>query len=201
MNHYADEFKAAIVEKLLPPHNVSVPQMAQETGIPQDTLYTWGAKYRKSSGVAVPAPDQPPERWSAEDTFAVGLETATLSEADLSACCRRQGLSPEQIEAWPRGQWPSRGGSARSQAKRIKALQAELRRKGAGRGGSPPEAGKSRRSGGRPRTIPRPPRAPTRYGPDHTSLCRRCSTPGGLPGRGLSVGGLSSAGSKTGRSR
>jgi transposase len=50
----------------------------------------------------VVAHDRSPEHWSAEDKFAVvlELETAALSEAELSAYCRRKGLYAEQIEAW-----------------------------------------------------------------------------------------------------
>jgi hypothetical protein len=57
-------------------------------------------KYRQASGVSIPAHDRPPERWSAEDKFAVVLETAALGEAELSAYCCRKGLYAEQIEAW-----------------------------------------------------------------------------------------------------
>lgn len=100
MKPYSEELKAAMVEKLLPPQNVPVGQLARETGIPKDTLYTWRAKYRQASGVSIPAHDWPPERWGAEDKFAVVLETAALSEAELSAYCRRKGLYAEQVEAW-----------------------------------------------------------------------------------------------------
>ena len=96
MKQYSEELKAALVEKMLPPQNVPVGQLARETGIPKDTLYTWRAKYRQASEVSVPAHDRPPERWSTEDKFAVVLETAALSEAELSAYCRRKGLYAER---------------------------------------------------------------------------------------------------------
>jgi putative transposase len=88
--------------------------------------------------VSIPAHDQPPERWSAEDKFAVVLETAALSEAELSAYCRRKGLYAEQIEAWKRACQRANGPQALSreetaqrqaQARRIQDLEAELRRK------------------------------------------------------------------------
>ena len=62
MKQYSEELKAALVEKMLPPQNVPVGQLARETGIPKDTLYTWRAKYRQASEVSVPAHDRPPER-------------------------------------------------------------------------------------------------------------------------------------------
>jgi transposase-like protein len=95
MKHYSDEFKAALVEKRLPPQHVPVGALARETGIPKDTLYTWRLKARRASGVSAVAHDPSPERWSAEAKFAVVLETAALSEAELSAYCRRKGLYAE----------------------------------------------------------------------------------------------------------
>ena len=38
MAQYSEELKASISAKMLPPHRVSVPQLAQKTGIPKDTL-------------------------------------------------------------------------------------------------------------------------------------------------------------------
>ena len=37
MSSYSEEFKTRIIAKMLPPNNVSVPQLSQETGIPKDT--------------------------------------------------------------------------------------------------------------------------------------------------------------------
>jgi transposase-like protein len=62
MKQYSEELKAALVQKMLPPQNVPVGQLARETGIPKDTLYTWRAKSRQASGVSVVAHDRPPER-------------------------------------------------------------------------------------------------------------------------------------------
>ena len=138
MKQYSEELKTAMVEKMLPAQNVPVRQLARETGIPKDTLYTWRAKYRQASGVCVPAHDRPPERWSAEDKFAVVLETAALSETELSAYCRRKGLYAEQIEAWKRACQQANGpqtlsreenAQRQAQARRIQELEAELRRK------------------------------------------------------------------------
>jgi transposase-like protein len=120
-------------EKRLPPQNVPVGPLARETGLPKDTLYTWRAQYRQARGVSVPAPDRPPERWSAEDTFAVGWETAAVSETELSAYGRRKGLSAEPIEAWRQACQRANGPQPASreeqaQAKRLQELEAERRR-------------------------------------------------------------------------
>ena len=44
MRTYSAEFKASIIEKLLPPQHVEVVQLAQESGIPKDTLYSWRSR-------------------------------------------------------------------------------------------------------------------------------------------------------------
>ncbi|NLU28217.1 MAG: transposase, partial [Hungateiclostridium thermocellum] len=41
MQLYSKEFKESIVKRMLPPENVSVPQLIKETGISDATLYTW----------------------------------------------------------------------------------------------------------------------------------------------------------------
>ena len=38
MKEYSEEFKTSIIARMLPPNNVGVPQLAQETGIPGNTL-------------------------------------------------------------------------------------------------------------------------------------------------------------------
>ncbi len=41
MKTYSAELKDRIVAKMRPPHNVRVPQVVRETGIPHDTRYGW----------------------------------------------------------------------------------------------------------------------------------------------------------------
>ena len=38
MSSSSEEFKASLIAKMLPPNNVSVRQLSQETGIAKDTL-------------------------------------------------------------------------------------------------------------------------------------------------------------------
>jgi len=136
VSQYSKEFKASIIAKMLPPNNVTVPQLVRETGIPKDTLYTWRSKHRKLHGDSTgqsPASGEP----SSEEKFSVVLETADLNEVELGEYCRRKGLYPEQISAW-RDACMQANVSARAkveqaklrvQTKHIKQLESELRRK------------------------------------------------------------------------
>ena len=134
MSQYSEEFKASIITKMLPPNNASVPQLAQETGIPKDTLYTWRIKHRKSHADSAA---QPSGGLSSEEKFAIVLESASLNEMELSEYCRSKGLYPQQIRTW-RALCLQANASAtakvdraklRQQSKEIKQLEAELRRK------------------------------------------------------------------------
>ena len=64
---YSPEFKASLIAKMLPPNNVPVPILVQETGIPKDTLYAWRSKARRDAqgadGVAGDGGLSQPIRW------------------------------------------------------------------------------------------------------------------------------------------
>jgi transposase len=136
VKQYSEEFKTNIIAKMLPPNNVGVPELARETGIPKDTLYTWRIKHRSCKGGAT-AKQVPSGGLSSEEKFAVVMETASLNEVELGAYCRRKGLYPQQLSTWREACLQANASAAvkvdrekrRQQAKEIKRLEAELRRK------------------------------------------------------------------------
>ena len=80
-----------------------------------------------------------PDKWSSEEKFRIVLETAPMTVAELGEYCRKQGLYPEQIEAWKtacigansQADVQSKGSrqAAQAEKKRVKKLEFELRRK------------------------------------------------------------------------
>lgn len=138
MPQYSEQRKAAVIQKMMPPHNTSIPALAKETGISGATLYNW-RKQARLEGYAVPADGKNPEQWSSADKFAVVVETASMNEAELGEYCRQKGLYPEQIAAWREACLQANADQeARNQAQRkqgrqtrqqIKKLKRELRRK------------------------------------------------------------------------
>lgn len=138
MARYSPERKAAVMRKLLPPENRTVREVSEEEGISEVTLYNW-RKQAREQGVAVPGSGKQSEDWSPEAKFAVVVETATLSEAELSEYCRSKGLYPEQVKAWKEAciagsateaeRRQAERADARRDRKRIKELERELRRK------------------------------------------------------------------------
>jgi transposase len=135
---YSEERKQQILNKLLPPSNMSVAEVARNEGIGLQTLYNWRDK-AKQQGRPVPGSKPTSEHWSAEAKFATVLETASLNEAELSEYCRAKGLYVDQVKAWKadalRGFMSSREQELEAKRQRqadhkeIKQLKSELRRK------------------------------------------------------------------------
>jgi transposase-like protein len=138
---YSPEFKADVLAKMLPPNNVSVPKLAQETGVPKDTLYCWRAKARAEAHDRSDHGREHSQEWSSKARFTAVLETAAMNAEQSAAYCRRRGLYPEQLAAWRRDceQAGSRSRQAsqheaeeaKAQRSRIRELERELQRKNA----------------------------------------------------------------------
>jgi transposase-like protein len=140
MAKYRDEYKLELIQRMMPPHNESVIELSNETGIPEQTLYKW-KRLSKAKGIPLPSKNQNSEKWSPQDKFSVVLETATLSEIELAKYCRSKGLYVEQVKAWKDACMQANGGVAKqatelqaelkNKTKDIKKLEKELRRKDA----------------------------------------------------------------------
>ena len=138
MKQYPIERKDAVIKRMMPPENTPVPVLVEETGISKVTLYDW-RKQARAKGLVVPGDGRNPESWSPEDKFAVVLQTATMSEAELSEYCRKKGLFAEQIATWKenclQGNASTSGKSeadwteTRLARDEVKQLKRELRRK------------------------------------------------------------------------
>lgn len=138
MNRYSAERKAAVLKKLLPPHSLSVAELSRQEGISDATLYTW-RKQAITKGEMVSGNEKSTSTWSAQARLTVVIETAALSEIELSEYCREKGLYPDQVKGWRQacldGQSASvsRTQSERVQSKadkkRIRQLERELNRK------------------------------------------------------------------------
>lgn len=138
MKQYSEERKEAVLRKLAPPMNLTVPEVAEAEGISTASLYNW-RKQARERGEILPSRGSAPEQWSSKDKFRAVLETAPMNEAELSAYCRERGLYPEQVEAWRSScmnanartsEEEQRTRQARkAERKRIKKLERELQRK------------------------------------------------------------------------
>ena len=136
MASYSSERKDSILKKLLPPQSMSVAEVARQESISVKTLYHWRDQAKKL-GLPVPGKTSYTEDWSAETKLAVIVETAALSESELSQYCREKGLYPEQLKRWREGclagfqTSKTQDKEARKQARidkdQIKSLKKDLR--------------------------------------------------------------------------
>jgi len=116
---------------------LSLRQFAKQEGIGFSTLYSWKTQFHIN-------PDRDPstvnpEKWTPDEKFAVVLETVSLSEIELGEYCRSNGLYPEQVKVWKLSciqgnmtnneQKKQTELDSKSDKKRIKELERELRRK------------------------------------------------------------------------
>ena len=135
---YPKERKEAVLRKMLPPNNKTIPEIAKEEGISEGTLFNW-RKAARAEGRLMPNGDSTPTGWCAADKFAAVVETASLNEAELSVYCRERGLYPEQIRQWreaceqandwDRNQNKRLKEARKADEKRIKDLERDLGRK------------------------------------------------------------------------
>ncbi|MCE0761266.1 IS3 family transposase [Marinobacter sp. G11] len=138
MPRYSEERKASVLAKLSPPHSMTVAALARQEGISDQTLYNWRTQAREE-GRPVPGSKAKSDQWSAEAKLATVIETAALSEEELSQYCREKGLYPEQVRRWKEESLQGFQRSAerekqlrkksQSDQKQIKKLERELRHK------------------------------------------------------------------------
>ncbi len=138
MKHYSPERKEAVLRKLMPPESVPLQTLAKQERISRGSLYNW-VRQARLEGKLVPDKRPKASKWSAEARFTVVVETATLSQEELSQYCREKGLYPEQVKSWKQdcirgaGAAPKQAKAEKAELqkerKRSKALERELRRK------------------------------------------------------------------------
>lgn len=131
---YTDEQRAWAIGQMMPPLNRAVVELANATGITQVTLRTW-QKAARQEGKIVPGDGKQSRRWSSADKFRVVLETAPLSEVELSEYCRRKGIYPEQIAQWRQACECANERAAPqltpAERKRVRELERSLKRRDA----------------------------------------------------------------------
>lgn len=134
MRTYPEELKSQVIARMFPPHNCSVSDLAKETNIPKETLYSWRNKYRFDG---LETDSKSAKNFTGSEKFQFLLETATLNEQETGEFCRHRGIFPEQLSAWRQAceaaneYRPRREVKAelREVIKKNKTLEMELRRK------------------------------------------------------------------------
>jgi transposase len=140
---YTDSFKAKMVQRLMVPNAVSALKLSKEVGVSQSALSRWLLVARTLEPMTKERPSdraaQAGTTRSAEEKLRIVMAAAALGPSELGAFLRREGVHEAEL-----GQWrvaamdaaksaldgaAAKPSSRGADAKRIKELERELRRK------------------------------------------------------------------------
>ncbi len=121
MEQYSEAFRSRMVARMVGPRAVSANALSQEVGVSQGSLSRWLREVdsvegmTRSSGKA----KKIKKAWTGAEKLRVLTEAAGLSESDLGALLRREGLHETQLTEWRRSAEAalSEGEMARSRTK------------------------------------------------------------------------------------
>lgn len=146
---YPDMFKNAMIQKMTGPGAISASALSNQVDVSQATLSKWLRMAGIGSGYNFPnnykdyakmtkiTRPQRPNDWSPEDKLKVVTEAASLGNEQLGAFLREKGLHKAHLEQWrlqmldglQNGFSKKTAKQKKADAKRIRALEKEIRRK------------------------------------------------------------------------
>lgn len=128
MSSYSTEYKSAIVSKLLGPKPPSIAELSKKMGISQPTLYSWLKIAKSSEPLDIPKRIKRVQNWTKKEKLKALLDTANMSEEQVNAYCRKNGLHSPQLGQWKTDIMDDLEGKGTQQTKinQIKSLEAEL---------------------------------------------------------------------------
>lgn len=91
-NKYPKEMKEAIIARMLE-GDETVTDIQRDTGVGINTLYRWRDQAKHQKGLSATT------KYKNADIMVV-LETANLTEIEISEYCREKGVYPEQVKEW-----------------------------------------------------------------------------------------------------
>lgn len=134
---FTEGFKARMIQRMAGVEGISASALSQEMGVSQPTLSRWlrqagtleGMKKKPSKSKA-----RSSRQWTAEEKLRVVLATAGMSEEELGAYLRQEGLYPAQLDQWRltivealAGPNKEERKAALAEARKIKKLEKEIR--------------------------------------------------------------------------
>lgn len=138
---YTRGFKARMVQRMTGPEAIGTCYLAEEVGVPPSTLSQWKSQAGKMLDMKnsdKKRQKNPPHQRSAEEKLRIVMESSRLSDEELGAFMRKEGIHESHLETWrqrmlkalsdsPKASKGTKRGNG--EVKRIKALERELRRK------------------------------------------------------------------------
>jgi transposase len=143
---YSNGFRTRMVQRMVGPEGIGARQLAEEIGVHQTTLSRWrreaSVEEKRERRVERVKSTEEGERRSvrpddlpAAEKLRLVMEASTLSEEELGAFLRREGLHEAQLGEWRQAALGALGSRRKSrrgkspEAKRVQELERELNRK------------------------------------------------------------------------
>ncbi len=133
MTSYSPAFKARVVQRLVGPRAISANRLAPSVGVSQETLSRW---LREAHSVGGMTQAKHRTKWTGAEKLRVVIAAQSLSETELGAFLRREGLHATQLTAWRAAAETALGTPAvrtrpgpSVETQRIQTLERELHRK------------------------------------------------------------------------
>jgi transposase-like protein len=96
---YSKRIKISVIRKVLPPENRSVPEVAKEMGVSEQTIYNW-KKAAENGTLDLDAEMASPVVLNRIEKFSLLLEGKAKSEETMGAWLREKGLHSEHLNLW-----------------------------------------------------------------------------------------------------
>ena len=132
MPQYSPAFKSRMLRRLIGPSAMSANALAQEVGVHQPLLSRWLRESRNVEDMA----SSKKRKWTGAEKLRVVIAARGLSETELGALLRREGVHESDLTAWQAAAEAALTDAGRraprsADAQRIHELERELRRKDA----------------------------------------------------------------------
>jgi transposase len=96
---YSKRIKSSVMKKILPPENRSVPEVAKEIGISEQTIYNW-KRMAENGTLVLDAETESPVSLNRLEKFSLLLEGKGINEKNTGAWLREKGLHSEHLNLW-----------------------------------------------------------------------------------------------------
>jgi len=125
---YSVAFRQKMVTRLTGKNAVSARNLAEETGVSQETLSRWLREARRLPSMPKKTQNKKAKRWTVDEKIQVLGRAAQLTGEELEAYLAGEGLSLAELESW-RLALDEGGRASTATTKAFRKLERELARK------------------------------------------------------------------------
>jgi transposase len=95
---YSRRIKESVLKKILPPENRSIPDVAREMGISDQTIYNW--KKQAENGTLFLEDESSPVDTGIIERYNLLIESKSYDEEKLGLWLREKGIHSEHLTVW-----------------------------------------------------------------------------------------------------